>query len=247
MSAFTAIEKNALISLVQKFKNIIETKKTDATTNKAKADAWMQIGVLFNSRFPTRSDKQLKKLWDNLKNRTRKIDTQYKYNILKTGGGPPPPSPADDAITQQIRSIVPTINFEIANEYDSNHLLTKNLNESSENSNNIEPLYIEENIENTQQTESIILNDLPYATTERPKRTNILQERKKRTNILQERKKRKVSGVRDSRSKLIDLEARLRIRKMRESIKQQTDLFEKKMSVLESERKYWEKKFNLDF
>ncbi|KAL1489678.1 hypothetical protein ABEB36_013620 [Hypothenemus hampei] len=164
MSAFTLKEKIFLVSLMQTHKNIIEVKKTDATTNKAKVEAWKKISVHFNGRFPARTDKQLKKLWDNLKNRTRKLDTDFKYSILKMGGGPSPPLPVDDPITQQIRAIVPTINYEIENVYDSNHLLTEiqteNLTESLESHNNIDIEHSDTNKENPQSKSSKPI-DLP--------------------------------------------------------------------------------------
>lgn len=58
------------MSLVDKFKAIIENKKTDATNLPKKNAAWKQITDLYNANDVTRrTDKQLKKLWDNLKQR----------------------------------------------------------------------------------------------------------------------------------------------------------------------------------
>ncbi|KAL1516354.1 hypothetical protein ABEB36_000273 [Hypothenemus hampei] len=39
MSAFIAEEKNFLVSLIEQYKNVIENKKTDANSNRAKAEA----------------------------------------------------------------------------------------------------------------------------------------------------------------------------------------------------------------
>ncbi|KAL1488996.1 hypothetical protein ABEB36_014775 [Hypothenemus hampei] len=121
MSAFTVDEKNLLIFLIDQNKHFIENKKTDANTNRAKAEIWSKITTAFNSRFSARTEKQLKKLWDNMKNKTRKIDTEHKKEMLKTGGGPPIQQ-YDDSISERVRSIVPTINFEIQNVFDSNYL-----------------------------------------------------------------------------------------------------------------------------
>ncbi|KAL1516335.1 hypothetical protein ABEB36_000254 [Hypothenemus hampei] len=200
MSAFTIEEKNLLVSLVNKYKDVIENKKTDANSNKEK---------------------------------TRKLDTEHKQNILKTGRGPPPPLPANDSLTEQIRNIIPTINFEIENPYDSN-VLTENLNESSENCiiyiDYIESTPTEEK-ENTKRSKST----QPTQPTD-SQLPIITDQRNKRKKESQEKEKRKADGVTHSRNKLIDLEARLRVKKMKDAIKQQSELHTKKLAVLEAER-----------
>lgn len=61
-------EKVLLISLVEKFKDAIENKKTDGTNIQKKNLAWEQITEIFNSNdVCKRTEKQLRKLWDNLK------------------------------------------------------------------------------------------------------------------------------------------------------------------------------------
>lgn len=57
--------------------------------------------------------------------RTRKSDTKRKYEILATGGGPPPPE-ENDPIAERVHAIVPTINLEIENNFDSVAVFKKN-------------------------------------------------------------------------------------------------------------------------
>ncbi|KAL1487707.1 hypothetical protein ABEB36_015614 [Hypothenemus hampei] len=192
------------------------------------------MSAIYNSRFPQRSDKQLKKLWDNLKNRTRKLDTEHTYKILKTGGGPPPPQPANDPITEEVRRIVPTISYQIENPYDSNNVLIEEI-ESSENHNILIEVTNAEEKENMQPIEPT----QPIDTTTDQQLTT---EQRKRKKKLENRQKSKVAGVIQSRNRLIDLEARLRVKKIKDAIKQQVTLHLKRMSVLQTEKNYWERK-----
>ncbi|KAL1516465.1 hypothetical protein ABEB36_000374 [Hypothenemus hampei] len=225
MSAFIAEEKNFLMFLIEQYKNVIENKKTDANSNRAKAEAWHKICVSFNSRFSKRTEKQLRKLWDNMKSKTRKLDTEYKINMLKTGGGPPPQE-HEDVIAERVRSIVPTINFEVDNVFDSNS--------------NIVP-----QPETCNQTIKAI-NELPESQNNLVMEDTNIQENKE--NIRKPRKIRKVAvrktklPSRDQLSRLIDCEARLRVQKVKEAIQQQEQLHKTRMAVLAAEQKYWETK-----
>lgn len=65
-------EKLLLVSLVDKY-SVVENKNTDAPTMKHKKEAWRQIAKEYNAQSniigQRRTDKQLKKLWINLKQR----------------------------------------------------------------------------------------------------------------------------------------------------------------------------------
>lgn len=50
--------------------------------------------------------------------RTRKNDSAIYNKMLQTGGGPPEDIPADP-IEEMVRSVVPAINYEIDNKWDS--------------------------------------------------------------------------------------------------------------------------------
>ncbi|KAL1488995.1 hypothetical protein ABEB36_014774 [Hypothenemus hampei] len=64
----------------------------------------------------------------------------------------------------------------------------------------------------------------------------------KRRKIRAARVDTKKECPRELRSRLIDCEARLRVKKIKEAIRQQDELHKKRMAVLDSEKKYWETK-----
>ena len=67
-SPYTREEKTFVAAMIQKYK-VIECKKTDGASIDEKNKAWENIREAFNSNFPSRTTKQLKKMWDNLKTR----------------------------------------------------------------------------------------------------------------------------------------------------------------------------------
>ncbi|KAJ8971787.1 hypothetical protein NQ314_000533 [Rhamnusium bicolor] len=85
-------EKNVLLQLVQKYKIIIENKKTDASSNAEKESIWRKIYAEFNSVAPNNIERDvtsLKKAYLNMKKTVRKEIAEERLSILKTGGGPP--------------------------------------------------------------------------------------------------------------------------------------------------------------
>ena len=70
----TAEEKILLLELVNASKKIVECKKSDCGSIKTKQKAWTKITKEFCSQPGTtrRSDKQLKKCWENLKRKSKK-------------------------------------------------------------------------------------------------------------------------------------------------------------------------------
>ncbi|CAH1976703.1 unnamed protein product [Acanthoscelides obtectus] len=120
---FSERDKLLLISLVNSYKHILENKKTDATNVEKKNGAWKEITDLYNANdVCPRTDKQLRKLWENLKQRTRKSDSEMRKSLIQTGGGPPVKS-EDNPINERVRSVVPTISYVIENEWDSNSVI----------------------------------------------------------------------------------------------------------------------------
>lgn len=91
---FSAIEINLLKDIVLSKAHIIENKKSDASTWKAKKNCWEEISVEFNSRsLNSKSAETLRKKWDNMKKSVKdKVTGQRKY-ALGTGGGPSMPPP----------------------------------------------------------------------------------------------------------------------------------------------------------
>ncbi|CAH1981276.1 unnamed protein product [Acanthoscelides obtectus] len=87
-SNFSREEESLLIRLVNKYKDVIECRKTDAVTNSSKAKTWNMIAKEFNSGAVTyRDSKTLKNKYDNIKKRSKKKFSQEKCSLFATGGG----------------------------------------------------------------------------------------------------------------------------------------------------------------
>ncbi|KAI4469770.1 hypothetical protein MML48_1g19026 [Holotrichia oblita] len=87
---FTESEKEVLVLIINKYKDIVENKKTDNVSNSEKTTAWQNIAKEFNSQSPnfvTRSVESLKKYYDNLKKGMRKRAARERSEMYKTGGG----------------------------------------------------------------------------------------------------------------------------------------------------------------
>ncbi|XP_050509400.1 uncharacterized protein LOC126886483 [Diabrotica virgifera virgifera] len=97
-------EKQVLISIVYKYKDVIENKKTDGVTILQKEKTWKKIETEFNARSPgliNRSADSLKKYYDNRKKELRKEKAQEKIEVYRTGGGPcakPPKMESSDEV-----------------------------------------------------------------------------------------------------------------------------------------------------
>ncbi|KAM4705988.1 myb/SANT-like DNA-binding domain-containing protein 3 isoform 2-T2 [Rhinophrynus dorsalis] len=72
---FSELEKSVLLSLVEKYKYVLECKKSDARTIALKQRTWQALAHEYNSQpsVSLRDFKQLKKCWENIKARTKKI------------------------------------------------------------------------------------------------------------------------------------------------------------------------------
>lgn len=101
---YSSGEKELLISLVNKYKMVIENKKTDAVMVSEKNEAWFKITQEFNSVSPNnvfRPTDSLKKYWENIKDDVRRRAGQDRTSLYKTGGGPPSPKikkPEEDVL-----------------------------------------------------------------------------------------------------------------------------------------------------
>lgn len=85
---FTVIEKDILINLITKYKDVVENKKTDNETNAKKNKVWRKISDEFNLKNSScvRNTEQLKTLWENIKRTTRKDNAKTKKEIRLTTG-----------------------------------------------------------------------------------------------------------------------------------------------------------------
>lgn len=85
---FKESEVEILVKLVDKYKNIIENKKTDATTWKEKQKTWAQITNEFNATCgSSRPPKNIKCKYDNLKKTAKKNLLLKKEICIKLVGG----------------------------------------------------------------------------------------------------------------------------------------------------------------
>ncbi|XP_065304485.2 myb/SANT-like DNA-binding domain-containing protein 3 [Dermacentor albipictus] len=120
---FTEEEKDLVQDLINKYKDVIENKRTDAVSLTAKAKAWEKLCAEYNSRpfVRARDVKQLKKLWDNLKQRWKREKAKQIRDVMATGGGPPP-QPIDDRLAQ-VEAVVPHLTTRVPNPFDSDRPL----------------------------------------------------------------------------------------------------------------------------
>jgi len=82
--AFSELEKQTMIELVNQYKLIIEDKRTDYGTNNKKAKAWDAISGKFSSQHGVqkRSAMQLKNWWLNSKKRAKKDVSSAKISDI---------------------------------------------------------------------------------------------------------------------------------------------------------------------
>ncbi|XP_028156694.1 uncharacterized protein LOC135084378 [Ostrinia nubilalis] len=88
---FNNAEVQLLVSLVDKHKQVIENKKTDAVTNKDKDAVWKKIETSFNScgiSTSIRTWKTLKLKYEGIKKVTKKKSSLQRQEMYRTGGGP---------------------------------------------------------------------------------------------------------------------------------------------------------------
>ncbi|XP_028159043.1 myb/SANT-like DNA-binding domain-containing protein 3 [Ostrinia furnacalis] len=121
---FAASEKFALIDLVAKHFDVVESKKTDNVNIKMKNDEWQKIATEFNaiSSIHPRECSVLKNLWENLKKRAKQSQTLRNQHFLGTGGGPPKKFD-EDPITDRVLELIQTRVTGFVNNFDSDGTL----------------------------------------------------------------------------------------------------------------------------
>ncbi|KAL1777161.1 myb/SANT-like DNA-binding domain-containing protein 3 [Sigmodon hispidus] len=87
---FSELEKSILLALVEKYKYVLECKKSDARTIALKQRTWQALAHEYNSQpsVSLRDFKQLKKCWENIKARTKKIMAHERREKVKRSGSP---------------------------------------------------------------------------------------------------------------------------------------------------------------
>lgn len=72
--SYVEFERRILVNLVEKYRDIVECKKTDSSTVFKKQQTWIRITNEYNKHFNVRKrqNKQLKRLWENTKAKAKK-------------------------------------------------------------------------------------------------------------------------------------------------------------------------------
>ena len=85
---YSEMEKDVFLTTIECFKNIIETKRTDALSAKTKKETWNKITATYNSNVTKpRTADQLQQLWRNLKKKAKEQNAIRRKELFKTGGG----------------------------------------------------------------------------------------------------------------------------------------------------------------
>ena len=86
-SYFSELERTILTELVEKYLSIIECKKSDFRSIRRKNEIWTKISEEFNAQMVVqqRTDKQLKKCWENRKSRAKQDLCKERRERLQTG------------------------------------------------------------------------------------------------------------------------------------------------------------------
>jgi len=117
---FSKEEKEKLTSLIIKYKDILENKKTDSVSAGDKEKCWKTLTEEFNcsSGFPPRTTTQLKAFYKNAKSELRKKIAANRASVFRTGGGQQQ-NVLDES--DPLLSIVVPQTFAVNNPFDSSH------------------------------------------------------------------------------------------------------------------------------
>ncbi|XP_043470221.1 uncharacterized protein LOC122503659 [Leptopilina heterotoma] len=107
---YTDAEKKLFLEILKGFSHIVENRKNDGSTMKAKEVAWGEIEETYNGSVhiaEQRSIKQLKKMWSNMKAQQRNALTQERQDVMATGNLDVPIKVAE--VNPEIAAIVPDL------------------------------------------------------------------------------------------------------------------------------------------
>ncbi|KAH7943737.1 hypothetical protein HPB52_011100 [Rhipicephalus sanguineus] len=91
---FSEEERAVLLDLLSRHRSVVENKRTDAASASRKRDSWKKIEDEFNSRH------NLKKCWENMKDKWRRTNAEDMRERFATGGGTPPSSEMSDELQE---------------------------------------------------------------------------------------------------------------------------------------------------
>ncbi|XP_037579751.1 myb/SANT-like DNA-binding domain-containing protein 3 [Dermacentor silvarum] len=117
---FSEEERAVLLELLSRHRSVVENKRTDAASVSRKRQAWEKIEDEFNCRPNVTPRKwiQLKKCWENLKDKWRRTNAEDMRERFATGGGTPPPSQMTDEL-QRVGDIASHMAVRLPNPCDS--------------------------------------------------------------------------------------------------------------------------------
>uniref|UniRef100_A0A8D8QJX2 Regulatory protein zeste n=1 Tax=Cacopsylla melanoneura TaxID=428564 RepID=A0A8D8QJX2_9HEMI len=122
--AFSLSETKVLLELIQKHKEKIENKSTDAMTSSEKKKAWEVLVIEYNSQgMSPRSSTTLQNKWKQLKKFSKKTVAAERRAYLQTGGGPAEKTPKflPESLQQLVEGIMSSVSMKgNENSYDSN-------------------------------------------------------------------------------------------------------------------------------
>ncbi|KAK3871821.1 hypothetical protein Pcinc_023052 [Petrolisthes cinctipes] len=101
-------ERLLLLDLITQRRDVILSRATDARMIPVKAQAWEQVtnSLASSGMGPTRTVKQVKKIWENMRSRAKKFVSDQKKKFYRTGGGPPSPDIKPDAVIEKILALI---------------------------------------------------------------------------------------------------------------------------------------------
>ncbi|XP_018367899.1 PREDICTED: uncharacterized protein LOC108764258, partial [Trachymyrmex cornetzi] len=215
---------------------VIENKKTGVTDLKSKNEAWERVTKRCSQGCTPRSSKQLKKCWDNMKQKKKKLNTSMKVQRLMTGGGVSP-AVSVDPVMDFMDATTPNLDLEISCPFDSTAQFE---NEYNIESNSNRQLITNNNDEEDKDSvlvadeENVYLQNLDKENSEgRYSMSNMNKIGAGRTM------KRKQNSVLKNKQDFYNItdEKELRLIKLRDAIEQQRELHSMKMKVADAEVK----------
>ncbi|KAL1474299.1 hypothetical protein MTO96_038083 [Rhipicephalus appendiculatus] len=117
---FSEEERAVLLDLLSRHRSVVENKRTDAASASRKRDSWEKIEDEFNSRHNVTPRKwtQLKKCWENMKDKWRRTNAEDMRERFASGEGTPPSSEMTDEL-QRVGDIASQMAVRLPNPCDS--------------------------------------------------------------------------------------------------------------------------------
>nr|XP_045582302.1 myb/SANT-like DNA-binding domain-containing protein 3 isoform X2 [Procambarus clarkii] len=103
-SPVSQFEKECLLGIVRDFMPIIADKSTSFVATSRKATMWQDVAARFNAATGySKSSQQVRKIWENIRNRAKKEYIRVMQEQGKTGG---PPSTPVDTLSSQVLPLI---------------------------------------------------------------------------------------------------------------------------------------------